>query len=543
MAYASNFLTDEEKKKQQESGLNTSGIVDGYTSPGGGGASGAAPQQEKTPGTGYLNLAQYLDANKGKGAELANKATEDLQKSVTGYGTEAQKTLDTTKSKFDEAAGTDKAEGVKSAITNDPYTNKQTAKDFLGAGYSGPAATDYTSTLASQKDKLTGQLGKVDDFETQQQALQNAYGKAGNYTSGYGLLDSFLLRGDESGQAKINEVKGKARDVSNTYDQAAQELAQREQAAKEQLARNKKAILDTAIGKKDAIEQTGQQRLQTLDKQNEAYKQNEGYQSGSLGDVLQDKDKMDLEALAEIARLDPNSDWYKKTFDAGKAKAGQAPAAVDGTKTPAVTAEDVNKGILGGPAGGAITKAPMGDYTNIGDTIQDAARAGEVIKPIIDLSNVPSNTGRAIDDFARNPSIDRLQTTHDEGFKKPLGTIERTGDNIGRETLDAAGKINAEAARGANSIDRYAKSDESLPVLKQIAQAAAPVAKNASNVGGQVINAAKDVRDFGNDLKEKANAPLSIPKLKAALGGGGGSVSKGSSAAGATTQQKKKQVK
>lgn len=510
MAYQSTYLTDEEKKKLAESGINTSGIIGSYTSPSSpaGGAAGAAPQPEKTPGTGYVNLAQYLDMNKGQGASLADTVTADVRKGISDYTTGAQKALDESSGKFNEASGSGRASEVKSAITQDAAGQKQAAKDFLGSAYSGPTAADYTTGLSQQKSDLGSKLSKVDDFETQQQALAKAYG--GGYRSGYGLLDTFLLRGDESGQKRISDVK--STDLGTTYDRAAQELSAREQAARQKLEENKKSVIDTAIGKKSAVENEGLSRLQELERAHEPFKENEGYKSGSLGDVLQDKEKLDLEALAEIARLDPNSDWYKKTFDVGRAKPGQTPIA------PVASEPKVQESI-------AETRDTLKDPEK---AIKDIAKDRGIVQPIDDLNRVPWNTAGAIDDFVKRPSVDRLQTIHDEGFKKPLNTIETMGENVARESVEGLDRGNDIAARQARGVEKFANegSDNLPPILEKplqgAAKVAAPILTKSAEAGDKIIEGVKKVQDFGNDLGDRLNEPLTIPKLKNLFGGGGG---------------------
>lgn len=313
MAYASTYQTEEEKKKLEE-GVNTSGIVGGTTA--GGTAAGAAEQPQKTPGTGYVNLQQYLDVNKGAGAKLASTVTEEANKAADTYKTAADKALEESKNKYGQTVqdATQKASQVKSGIVQDADVNRNAAKDFLGAGFGGPQAQDFTAGLAADKGRVQSQLSSVTDINNQQAALQKNYGKQGNYTQGYGLLDSFLLQGDESGRQQIEATKNRANEVAKTYDSTAQAIASQEQKAKADFDASKKSIVDTAAQEKAKRENEALRRANVMNVQI-AREKREGATNASIADALDDNQLADLQALADIANIDAE---YVRTLNPGR---------------------------------------------------------------------------------------------------------------------------------------------------------------------------------------------------------------------------------
>jgi hypothetical protein len=247
MAYQAPYLTDADKKKQEEAGtsaagsspLPTSGVVDSMT----GNAGATAPNAPvadpaKTPGTGFVNLQQYLDMNKTEGGRLAGDATKGVVKQVDAYSTKAKNTVNNLSDDFSAATGSKAAADVTSGIQKDASATYDAAKDFLGTTYTGPKAGDWTAGLAEKKDNLTNTLGAVDKAENLQTSLKDTYGKGSNYTAGFGALDQFLVSGSQSGQDKLAAVKGKAADVESVYNDAESALTESEKRAK---ARRRKA--------------------------------------------------------------------------------------------------------------------------------------------------------------------------------------------------------------------------------------------------------------------------------------------------------------
>ena len=316
MAYISDMTDDEKKKAEaQGSGVRTSGVIDGAATAGGN--TGAIATPTTAPGTGFVNLQQYLDTNKGVGGKLAGDITKGVSDSVDTFKNNANATVDQSKVNFDSAAKDTDASKIKDTLKADASGVYSDANNFLGAGYSGPQATDYTAKLAADKNAVQGSLSQVDNQSYQQSALKDTYGKGQNYTKGFGLLDSFLINGDEAGRNKLAEVKAKGSEVGAAYDASALQLSAAEQAARDKLAANKKAIVDTAKTEKDGLLFTGATKIDELNKTLDPDKIETS--TASYGDVFEQKNFDDLDALANLSMTDYNID-KNKTFSAGKDK-------------------------------------------------------------------------------------------------------------------------------------------------------------------------------------------------------------------------------
>lgn len=383
------------KKKDEEASFNTSGVVDAVGSSAPAPGSAQAEQSQKTPGTGYVNLQSYLDLNKGAGAGLASKANEGALKAADQFKSSAQSSLDQSQQKFTDASGASQAGALKGAILQDANKTKGAAMDFLGSGYSGPTAGDYTASLAADKSKVQQSLESAGDPSQQQANLQQAYGQGGKaYTSGYGLLDSFLMQGDESGRQKIGEIKGMSSDIGATYDQTAKTLSEREKQAREGLQANKQAIVDTAIGKKDTIESEAKRVADQKNRQNSG---NQDFRAASLGDALTDSQGIELQALREIANLDPGD--YARTFNQGtpgSSPGGVSPADRAAGKTvaaeKAATAERVNTpSIVGsGPSADIVFKPTGPRYDEYGNPIYaDTLTAKQQVEQLGGIPMIP----------------------------------------------------------------------------------------------------------------------------------------------------------
>lgn len=208
MAYQLNF--DEEETGSPGAGLqgNFIGSANGASDPG-----AAAPQAQ---GTGWTNLSTYLDANKGAGGQMAKDVTKETQNKITDLEGAGGK-VDAWK----QAATQDINKGTK----QDSYSqtiSKGSTKDIAGidqnafnawnnlAAYTGPQSaqassgyTDLANQVANTKDKISN----LNDYEGQKVALQDTYGKGGNYGSGFQALDAFAMRGDEAGKQTLNDFQ------------------------------------------------------------------------------------------------------------------------------------------------------------------------------------------------------------------------------------------------------------------------------------------------------------------------------------------------
>ena len=312
-------ISEEWRRKRKDegdaNGLNTSGSMDTTTG-------GALPtNQDSTPTSGFVNLQQYLDTNKGAGAGIAGAYTGDLNKKVDAFKTSTDKTTKDTVGTID-AAGSgyeSKGSGIIGDINNNMTGDLSGASNFMGQGYGGPDTSDTVAGLASNQTDINNQLGKVDDAATQQTGLMSTFGKdsGGNYSSGFGGLDRFIMGGDQSGRDVIARTKGRVGEVVNAYTGAKTAIGNAETAAKGKLTTAQANLKKAAGLRKGGIEANN--FTTRIADRNKTYGDNENTQGASIGDVMTGDEKSYLDALADISG-GPRS-TYGSTFAAGNKKA------------------------------------------------------------------------------------------------------------------------------------------------------------------------------------------------------------------------------
>ena len=315
MAYTEEYRN---KKKELDAagnpvGINTSGSMDSTTGP-------AAPtNQDSTPTSGFVNLQQYLDVNKGQGEKIAGAYTGDLNKKVDTFKTGTTKTVDDLKGKIDtagtgyETAGTGVVADLNSKTTGD----LSGATNFLNTGYAGPDTTETLANLGVEKKALNESLGQVDNTETQQAGLQSTFSKDnGNYGQGFGLLDRFLMTGDQAGRDAIAKTKGRSAEVTNAYTGAGTTLGTATTAAKEKQDKAKSAIKTAAGTRRTGIEGSFGDRIKAKDATSG---DNIDTAGASIGDVITGDENAYLDALNAIAG-GPAATPYEKTWKEGTKK-------------------------------------------------------------------------------------------------------------------------------------------------------------------------------------------------------------------------------
>jgi len=516
MAYAASPMSEEELNKLKTAGVNTSGIVGGTV---GGGGTAGIPAPQQNAGTGYVNLQQYLNQNQGAGEKIGDLATKDLTSAADAYKTQAQSTADTAKTGFSAASKDDTAANLQSGIKSDAYGNYSGAADFLGANYDGPKAADYTSKLAADKNSLANDFGQVGNANFQQQALQKKLGNQG-YTQGFGLLDSFLLQGDAKGQEKIKAAQAKGSELSGAYDTAAKTLQDQEAAARAKLDANKATLLNTATAQKDNIVNTGKAKISDL---NQSIKDKVDAHSASLGDVLQNKDQLDLEALTSLAKQQADSDWYKKTFVAGRDRPADPPPEVE--KIPGQGIDDPPRN----PDGGIASRTEdfshpsvpgLGVFAPPVEVAQKVEAAADKAKPFTDfgaaidpskgwndLMSGKANAGDIWNDLVRDPTA----ATYD------------AAKGVSSAANQAVKDTATEAARaGSNVADWLKDRTAGVPVISDLTSAGA----RGAEYGQKVVDDLKDmstgkaldsVNKAGGDIKDelkKLEIGDMIPSLK-----------------------------
>lgn len=245
MAYQSYFPNEDQKKKDQ-TGSGASAVISG------GGSQSSTPAA--SGGSGFVNLDKYLNANAGQSQGLAD--------TVTGGVKDQVKQQQDTVAKLNEEAQKEIEQKNKSQVTGNLVDESGKAKadnvQEWAKGASDVINSDYKYGLADATQgkvneaitnygNVKNTLENVDDRNYQQQALKNAYNKQGNYTSGFGALDTFLLNADQSSRDQINATKALGQNFN--YDPINNEtLKGYEDAAAAQFAENQAKVRGAAGG-------------------------------------------------------------------------------------------------------------------------------------------------------------------------------------------------------------------------------------------------------------------------------------------------------
>jgi hypothetical protein len=206
---------------------------------------GSAPDQKVQQGSGWTNLSQYLDVNKGQATGLANDLTKDVNSKVDSFkSTDASGAV----AEINKQNGDDSAK----TITSNVAANAPAAKTFLGQQVN-VNPNDYTANVKATSGQLKDTLGQVDNQQFQQGQLQKIYKDKPNYTSGFGALDSFLLFGDQDSKGKLQQVKARTGEVDNKVASFGGEIDNAIGSAKAQLAKNQGAVREAAKGQYSTI--------------------------------------------------------------------------------------------------------------------------------------------------------------------------------------------------------------------------------------------------------------------------------------------------
>jgi hypothetical protein len=372
------YLTEEEKQKdknnQPDAPINTSGIVGGSADP-----TSTTPKADdpNKPGSGFVNLQQYLTSNVGKGAGLADASAKGVTDSVSGIKTEAdsaQKDLANTKKSF-----IDSGENIKNSLGVDAAGNQGAATDFLGKKQS----SSVLDTLGGKKKIVEDDVNKLDDSAQISANLQNQFKGNNDYSKGFGLLDTFLLQGDASGRDKLSEIKKNSQnDLNSAYDTTKSALTDTQTT----LANSQQSIKDAAKSYKSGIVGAAAEKAKNigLDK-----KSNIGWKAADVGDALNEKNMLDLNALSDLAGESRGN--YAKSFAEGYAPPPPPPPPPVVPETPAAPNPDLTS-ITAAPILNQVTPGGTHFLNQVADTFATgggnitAQQAGNLAKDTVNQS-------------------------------------------------------------------------------------------------------------------------------------------------------------
>jgi hypothetical protein len=201
------YVEEQDPKKQLVPGAPTT-TNQGSTLAGSGGTAPSGPannQAASTPGSGFTNLENYLGANKGQGAKVADE--------INAAGDSAIKEVKDTASGL---ATTYEADGTAAANAGAAQGIADAKSGFSGStAYNGPAEAPKDNDLEKAYQNVND---GVDAFSNDPYKGQSALQKNHGYGQGFAALDNFIGRQDGRENIQQWEKNSKAGNAQSSYD-------------------------------------------------------------------------------------------------------------------------------------------------------------------------------------------------------------------------------------------------------------------------------------------------------------------------------------
>ncbi len=269
----------------------------------------------KTSGTGWTNLVDYANANRGAGQQMAGKVTQSVQDQGRN-AQQAGRTYQDTANKAVTAATPGRDQSIINDVTKNPTAVSGARADMFqgmrNAEYTGPKAAQdiagYQETGAAY-DATAKSADAVTDFEGRRDLLHNAYGKRSDYTAGEGRLDSFLTGANGGAQLAqtqqaYNKDSGFQKGWGDLVSSVSGNIGKADATAKATKT-DSNAALDSAVsGINEKFAGYGKQAETTNAANGEAFKVLEG-RLNSARPVMRAK------AFAEIGLDAATGEWLK----------------------------------------------------------------------------------------------------------------------------------------------------------------------------------------------------------------------------------------
>lgn len=230
------YYPDEEDKNQNAG----SGVIAGNPNQ----ANQSSGSQ--TTGSGFVNLQRYLDANKGQAGGLADVVVGGGDEKIDTFKKDANKIAEEAKNAYSSAARSGEADQITQGLTSDPVSAVNNAKGYLDSTYDAKDAKSYYEPLAQRKSEIGNRLENIDDRYTQQALLKREFNKDGNYTSGFGALDTFLLGADPTSRQRIQSAQARTSELAPAYETAQGAIDQAYQTGSSDFTSNQDRIRKTA---------------------------------------------------------------------------------------------------------------------------------------------------------------------------------------------------------------------------------------------------------------------------------------------------------
>lgn len=265
MPYALDPL-DQQKQQQQQGqapAMTSGGMSFGAGSPTAAGPKSAQGAQKQ--GSGFVNLGQYMQANKGSGfgqqvagqvKQGVESAGQQLQQGAQQFGEASNKGRTRWGDVQGEVQGALAGAGDK---TSDEQVKR--IQDYAKAQYQGPESFGQSAYGAGAMGAVNkaGQEAKAFQSEGGRFALLDQYYGRPKYTQGQKTLDNLLLQNAPGAGARAQAIGNQAKQLQSQAGQTEQQMANL-------AAQNRQATADTAAQTRGAVKGAQDQFSQDLNK-------------------------------------------------------------------------------------------------------------------------------------------------------------------------------------------------------------------------------------------------------------------------------------
>lgn len=349
MANQTNPLEDEDNKQMTSA---QSGVI------GGGSSMSSGP----AAGTGWTNLNQYLDTNKGAGEQIANAAVQDTgnqfaenKSAIDSWSKGLQDNLQSQKQADTTQAETYKSQASNAGANFGQAAQQQSFDAWKKATEKAPEQFEkmggYDTAYGAQS-KINDNLNLIKDPTNQSKIVADTFRKQNpTYSSGMGKLDTFLATAD-GGNALNSKLSGLAGQYSgdylgeskNAYGAGVQDL-------QSTMGKNREDVVGAISGQYNQLKSQADSGVAGLNSQRlERWNGEQIGKAASYGDVLDQQQLADLEALSQLSGQTFDAGQKNKTYSRGQFIAPPTPKVEE---APVVVEEkpDVNVEYKGNPSG------------------------------------------------------------------------------------------------------------------------------------------------------------------------------------------------
>jgi len=324
MANQLNPLLDDENKQVTST---QSGVIGGGTSDAGGAAAGS----------GWTNLNQYLDANKGAGEQIANAAVGDTanefasnKSAIDSWSKGLQDQIGSAKQADTTQAQQYSGQAGSAGANFGEAAKQQTFDAWRNVAQNAPKQFEdqmgYQGAYGAQS-KIKDNLNLIKDPTNQSKIVADTFRKQNpTYSSGMGKLDTFLATADggNSLNQKLSGLAGQYSgdylgDSKNAYGAGVTDL----QAT---MGKNRGDVMGAISNQYNTLKGMADSGVSSLNASQisapsiEAMNRGAtvtGKQNASYADVLDQQKLADLEALSSLSGQQFDASQRNKTFNKG----------------------------------------------------------------------------------------------------------------------------------------------------------------------------------------------------------------------------------